>query len=69
MQRRYGDIERLNDAWGTAFWSQRYTDFAEIQPPRLALSLRNPGQLLDFQRFSSDELLAYYRAEAEVISQ
>ena len=23
---RYGDIDKLNDAWGTAFWSQRYTD-------------------------------------------
>ena len=24
---RYGDIEKLNDAWGTAFWSQHYSDF------------------------------------------
>ena len=27
LRRRYGDVDRLNDAWGTAFWSQRYTDF------------------------------------------
>lgn len=65
--RRYGSIDALNKAWGTSFWSQRYSDWAEIQPPRLALSLRNPGQLVDFQRFSSDELLDHYRAEAAVL--
>ncbi|MBL7257584.1 beta-galactosidase [Paractinoplanes lichenicola] len=64
---RYGTVEALNKAWGTAFWSQRYDSFDEVQPPRLALSVRNPAQLVDFQRFSSDELLDYYRAEAAVL--
>ena len=64
---RYGTIDELNRAWGTSFWSQRYTDWNEILPPRLTVSTRNPGQVLDFHRFSSDELLGYYRAEAEVI--
>ncbi|MFI7602349.1 beta-galactosidase [Actinoplanes sp. NPDC049681] len=67
LQQRHGTIDALNAAWGTTFWSQRYGDWAEIQPPRAALSLRNPGQVLDFHRFSSDELLGCYRAEAEVI--
>jgi beta-galactosidase len=64
---RYGSIEELNRAWGTAFWSQRYDAFEEIMPPRAAPTFRNPTQLLDFDRFSSDELLACYRAEVEVI--
>ncbi|AEV87609.1 beta-galactosidase [Actinoplanes sp. SE50] len=67
LRRRYGRIETLNDAWGTAFWSQRYGDWAEIQPPRLALSVRNPAQIVDFHRFSSDELLDYYRSEAAIL--
>jgi beta-galactosidase len=67
LQRRYGTIDALNLAWGTAFWSQRYGDWAEIQPPRAALSARNPSQTLDFHRFSSDELLGFYQAEAEVL--
>ena len=25
LARRYGDLDALNEAWGTAFWSQRYT--------------------------------------------
>jgi beta-galactosidase len=67
LRRRYGTIETLNEAWGTAFWSQRYGDWAQIQPPRLALSIRNPAQLVDFHRFSSDELLDYYRGETEIL--
>ncbi len=64
---RYGTIDALNEAWGTTFWSQRYGDFAEILPPRATLSTSNPTQQLDFSRFSSDEVLAYYRAEAETL--
>ncbi|WP_433378102.1 beta-galactosidase [Actinoplanes sp. CA-142083] len=64
---RYRTLDRLNQAWGTAFWSQRYGDWNEILPPRQALSLRNPTQMLDFHRFSSDEVLAHYEAEHEVI--
>ncbi|WP_022891675.1 beta-galactosidase [Agromyces subbeticus] len=67
LEAKYGSIEELNRVWGTAFWSQRYDSFAEIEPPRTAPSFPNPTQLLDFDRFSSDELLACYRAEVEVI--
>ncbi|WP_353816604.1 beta-galactosidase [Agromyces sp. SYSU T00266] len=67
LEARYGSIEELNRAWGTAFWSQRYDAFDEIEPPRAAPTFRNPTQLLDFDRFSSDELLACYDAEVEVI--
>lgn len=67
LQRRYGDIDALNAAWGTSFWSQRYGDWSEISTPRAALSLRNPAQLLDFRRFSSDEVLDLYRTETEVL--
>ncbi|MBU2665029.1 beta-galactosidase [Actinoplanes bogorensis] len=67
LRGRYGTIASLNTAWGTAFWSQRYSEFDEVLPPRSALSVRNPAQLVDFQRFSSDALLGHYRAEASVI--
>jgi beta-galactosidase len=69
LEARYGDLAALNDAWGTAFWSQRYTDWGQIEPPR-AVSYRshaNPGQQLDWWRFSSVELLECFRAEASAI--
>ncbi len=67
LQERYGSIAALNDAWGTAFWSQRYGAFDEILPPRAAPTFRNPGQRLDFERFSSDAVREQLRAEGAVL--
>ena len=67
LQARYGTIDALNAAWGTSFWSQRYGQWSEILTPRLTRSSRNPGQVLDFHRFSSAELLDYYRRETAVL--
>ncbi|MGO4595061.1 beta-galactosidase [Leifsonia sp. 2TAF2] len=67
LEAKYGTVEALNDAWGTAFWSQHYDGFDEVFPPRAAPTFQNPTQLLDFDRFSSDELRACYRAEADII--
>lgn len=64
---RYGDIDALNAAWSTTFWSQRYGSFAEIQPPRTTPTHANPAQRLDYLRFSSDALLECYLAEKEVL--
>ncbi|MHC5903005.1 beta-galactosidase [Streptomyces sp. S6] len=69
LQARYGTLEALNHAWGTAFWSQRYTDWAQILPPRLAASHPNPTQQLDFKRFSSDVLKDYLRAERDILKE
>ncbi|MER6979233.1 beta-galactosidase [Streptomyces carpinensis] len=67
LRARYTTLETLNRAWGTAFWSQRYTDWEQILPPRLAASHPNPTQQLDFKRFSSDALREHLRAEREIL--
>jgi beta-galactosidase len=67
LQARYGSIEGLNKAWGTDFWSQRYSDWEEVLPPRRTPTWPNPSQQLDFQRFSSDELLECYETEHRVL--
>ncbi|MBG6216445.1 beta-galactosidase [Arthrobacter sp. CAN_A6] len=67
LQDRYATLGALNSAWGTAFWSQRYSAWEQILPPRLTLSATNPTQTLDYQRFSSDELLAHYTAETAIL--
>ncbi|TDD10855.1 beta-galactosidase [Nonomuraea deserti] len=69
LRERYGDLEALNEAWGTTFWSQRYGDWAEIVPPRPAPYLINPSQRLDWRRFCSDALLEHYRAERDILRQ
>ncbi|MEV0211413.1 beta-galactosidase [Streptomyces sp. NPDC050788] len=67
LRRRHGTLDALNSAWGTAFWSQGYGDWEEILPPRHAHYLKNPGQVLDFRRFTSDMLLECYTAERDIV--
>lgn len=67
LEKKYGDVDALNEAWGTAFWSQHYYHFDEITPPRRSGAFVNPTQQLDFARFSSDELLGCFEAEAAIL--
>ena len=64
---RYGSIEAVNAAWGMAFWGNTYSSFEEITTPS-GRTAHNPGQLLDFERFSSDALLGQYRAEKQILA-
>lgn len=70
-EERYGTIDAVNDAWGTAFWAQRMNDFSEIVPPCFIGdgNFMNPGKLLDFKRFSSDALKAFYIAERDALAE
>lgn len=67
LEKRYGTVDGLNETWGTMFWSQRYGSFGEVFPPRHAPYSHNPGQLLDYRRFTSDMLLECYRMERDII--
>jgi beta-galactosidase len=67
LKSRYGPVEALNEAWGTAFWSQRYGDFAEVVPPRMTPTFVNPSQELDYRRFTSDAFLDEFLEEREIL--
>lgn len=74
LRDKYVTLDALNDAWWTTFWSHRYTDFAEIEPPSaLTEHWRGPdhtafqGITLDYFRFTTDALLGCFLAEKEVI--
>ncbi|MFF8908238.1 beta-galactosidase [Streptomyces olivaceoviridis] len=63
----YGSLEAVNEAWGTAFWGQRYTDFAQINPPRATPTVGNPGQALDYKRFADATIRENFRAERDIL--
>ncbi|MFF2367104.1 beta-galactosidase [Streptomyces sp. NPDC058122] len=67
LRGRYGTVEALNTAWGTAFWGQGYDDWHEVIPPRRAHYMKNPTHALDFKRFTSDMLLECYVAERDIV--
>ncbi|QEW02760.1 beta-galactosidase [Microbacterium lushaniae] len=67
LRRRYVELEALNDAWGTAFWSLRFGSWDQIQPPGVTSDFGNPAQYLDWARFRSDLLLEQFTAERDLI--
>ncbi len=64
---RYGSIEALNQAWGTVFWSQSYPTFEAIDAPIGSVTEAHPAHRLDYRRFASDEVVAFNRAQVEII--
>ncbi|MBX9882385.1 MAG: beta-galactosidase [Sphingomonas sp.] len=64
---RYGDVAALNAAWGTVFWSMEYRDFAEIDPPNLTVTEPHPAHVMDWRRFSSDQVRAFNAAQVAIL--
>jgi len=67
LKQRYGSLDKLNHAWGTAFWSQIYSGWDEIHPPRKAPAFVNPTQQLDWARFNSDSWIACFDEQKAIL--
>ncbi|MEO0982104.1 MAG: beta-galactosidase [Pseudomonadota bacterium] len=67
LAERYGDVDALNTAWGAVFWSQTYRSFDEVDLPNLTVTEPNPAHVLDFYRFSSDQVISYNRLQVEIL--
>ncbi|HNB52784.1 MAG TPA: beta-galactosidase [Anaerolineales bacterium] len=62
---RYGDLDAVNRAWWTTFWSHTYAAWDQITP----VDASNNGLLLDWQRYNSDQVLDFYRMECAPLRQ
>jgi beta-galactosidase len=69
LKSRYTSLEKLNFAWGTAFWGQIYGDWEEIQTPRRSPAHANPTQQLDWARFNSDSWIACFDEQKAIFRQ
>lgn len=63
---KYGNGS-LNAAWGNVFWSMEYRDFDEIDLPNLTVTEPNPAHVLDFRRFSSDQVVRFNRQQVDIL--
>ena len=61
------DIEKLNHAWWTAFWSHRYNDFDQIEPPFAYGENSVMGLSLEWKRFTTWNTNDFMKAEAAVL--
>ena len=67
LAKKYKTIEALNDAWGTAFWSQGYNHFGQIGTPKITAVGENPSAMLDWKCFHSDLILDFTKWQADII--
>jgi beta-galactosidase len=67
LEYKYKTIENLNDAWGTAFWSQGYNSFSQIGTPLITAVGENPSQMLDWKCFCSDLIVDFATFQANII--
>lgn len=64
---RYGDVESLNETWGTAFWSQQHGSFTEIDPLGYVTAEHHPSRLLDYARFANGSVVEYNELQARIL--
>lgn len=61
------DIEKLNAAWWTTFWSHRYNSFEQIEPPFVNGENSVMGLNLEWKRFTTWNTNNFMKAEIEVL--
>ena len=66
LQAKYGSLDVLNERWSTAFWSQTYFAWEDVQPP---LKYPNPALYLDWHRFHSHLIADFQREHIEILRQ
>jgi beta-galactosidase len=65
LKTRYGgDLDRLNLAWWSTFWSHAITDWEQIDPPGPLGETQVHGQNLDWQRFVTAQTVECFKAES-----
>jgi len=69
LRDRYGTLDQLNAAWGTAFWSHVYTEWSQIPVPAETGGVPNPGLDLDFRRFMSDTFVSFQQEQVDILRQ
>jgi beta-galactosidase len=67
LKKKYKNIDKLNETYGTIFWGQTYNDFNEIPIPLKTITVHNPSLLLDWSRFRSYSLNAYANWQTELV--
>lgn len=68
LRRKYGTLEALNRAWNGAFWSNRYSDWQQIEIPiNSGEGGWQPAITLDYRRFFSDSYLNHLRRQADIL--
>ena len=64
LKAKYGTVDKLNQEWTTAYWSESYDSFDEVPAHE---KYENPGLLLDWRHFVTDTWVSYCQNQIDVI--
>jgi beta-galactosidase len=67
LREKHRDLETVNAAWGTTFWSHVYTDWSQIPLPVETGGAANPGLELDYRRFMSDVYIQFQQEQVDIL--
>lgn len=54
LKKKYGSVEKLNQAWATRRWCRRLTSFDDVVFPENGIAIGSPEAWLDMRRFFAD---------------
>lgn len=66
-EKYHHNIQELNATWGTAFWSEVYSQFEEITLPKTAQMFMNHHQILDYRRFAAKQTNDFLNEQCRLI--
>ncbi|HEX3020936.1 MAG TPA: beta-galactosidase [Lachnospiraceae bacterium] len=69
LKAKYKDLDTLNHAWWTKFWSHTYTDWNQIHSPVPHGENLLHGLTLDWKRFVSHQIQDFCEEEARTVKQ
>ena len=64
LAERYGTIDKLNDHWSTAYWSQTYSAWEQIPIP---IGRHNPGLRLAFKQFITNSYRRFQKLQLDAL--
>ncbi|MDW4509676.1 beta-galactosidase [Priestia megaterium] len=67
LERKYKDINELNEKYGTIFWGQTYNEFTEVPMPVKTITTHSPSLKLDWARFRSFSLNRYAHEQTAIV--
>ena len=68
LKEKYETLAALNEAWGTVFWNQTYSDWDQVFVPRTTINdMTNPHQMLDFTRFISQSAIRFCKMQSDIL--
>lgn len=63
LERKYGTLQKMNDAYWSGFWSRIATKWSDVEPTDQI----SDGMLVDWFHFNTDQLIDWYNFEASIL--